>query len=171
MYGKVKEENSITSGPQVNFNERTVKLLNDDPQRETLRSKMVVWGRGRWSAGGGGGWGSQGRGLSHTKIQFYKNIGLVMRNSRWVTLVAGKNLKKPACSWLVPRHRAASHAPGQWEKSTPLCTRLSPSPPFTFARHFHLRSFSLREGIQRFLPIRGSIRYIGTRRDSSSRHV
>ena len=106
----------LLHGPQVDFNERWSAEGN-------ASFKDGRWGRGRWSAGG---WGSQGRGLSHTKIQFYKNIGLVMRNSRWVTLVAGKNLKKPACSWLVPRHRAASHAPGQWEKSTPLCTRLPP---------------------------------------------
>lgn len=100
--------------------------------------------------------GSQGRGLSHTKIQFYKNIELVMRNSRWVTLVADKNSKKPARSWLV-HATAPSHAPGQWEKSTPLCA-LSPSsppppspspsprPPFTLARGLRLRSSSTREG-------------------------
>lgn len=34
------------------------------------------------------------RALSQRKIQFYKNIGLVMRNSRWVSAVAGKNLKR-----------------------------------------------------------------------------
>lgn len=34
------------------------------------------------------------RGLSQRKIQFYKNIGLVMRNSRWVSTVACKNLKR-----------------------------------------------------------------------------
>lgn len=83
--------------------------------------------------------GSQGRGLSHTKIQFYKNIELVMRNSRWVTLVADKNSKKPARSWLV-HATAPSHAPGQWEKSTPLCA-LSPSPLPLPPPSFHARSW------------------------------
>lgn len=108
--------------------------------------------------------GSQGRGLSHTKIQFYKNIELVMRNSRWVTLVADKNSKKPARSWLV-HATAPSHAPGQWEKSTPLCA-LSPSsppppPPALLSRSLVACAFDppLRargETRRRFLPIRAT---------------
>lgn len=68
--------------------------------------------------------GGRYRGLPQRKIQFYKNIGLVMRNSRWVSVVAGKNLKRaeeaagsfsartlgPRC---VPRPRPLG------EKSTP----------------------------------------------------
>lgn len=83
--------------------------------------------------------GGRYRGHPQRKIQFYKNIGLVMRNSRWVSVLAGKNLKRAeeaAASFsartLGP---AASHAlgPYRWEKNQPPRILSTPcSPSFSF---------------------------------------
>lgn len=81
--------------------------------------------------------GSQGRGLSHTKIQFYKNISLVMRNSCWVTPVVRKNLKKPTRSWLVRLFLRPT--PPANEKNQPLSV---PSPPLAPADHVSESSLS-----------------------------
>lgn len=96
------------------------------------------------------------RALSRRKIQFYKNIGLVMRNSRWVSAVAGKNLKR------------AEEGPGSRSPLPYIQAPLRPTPSvperkinpairpsrFVLSRRFHLRILSSSSHVSLLSPQR-----------------